>query len=387
MAHIFRYTRPQTMGEDNFNACAEWAHKMDQAVWEEGDLPMSAPPFLYDAFRSTNPSAIDPGFALNLQHTRRFTLYQQEAGRVPSQAGSEMVSLKAVEVMLNMTRTMLSDSQHQAGQQLNTATQAIQEATKIAPLPPPAPVPPRPGYECCVQHRCPNAPPPRRPRNSIRCGHTHVHVPHMHVLHVHLDCRHHSPHNNPPPYRRHRHARRDPTPELKYPRIPTPHPPEGFLFQGVGAEPQVEDQIMHDETPFDLGIAGPAGAVPADLGFASPAGPVPANLNVAGPAGPALVDFAQLRSPVAGTPARTDISVAGTETPCPRSPITEAAPEEFLGVGGPDVPPGLGLEDGFAAPANTEYAGSVTEGFENLGLGAANQMLDEFINPEAVAAI
>ncbi|EJD54995.1 hypothetical protein AURDEDRAFT_155238 [Auricularia subglabra TFB-10046 SS5] len=373
MAHIFRYTRPQTMEEDDFKACAEWAHKMDQAVWEEGDLPMSAPPFLYDAFRRTNPSAIDPRFALNLQRTRRFTLYQQEAGRVPGQAESEMVSLKAVEVMLNMTRTMLSDSQHQAGQQLNTAAQAIQEVAKIAPPPPSAPVPPRPGYERRVQHRRPNAPPPpRRPRNSIRRGHPHVHVPHVHVPHVHLDCGRHGPRDNPPPYRRHRRARRDPTPEPDYNRGPTPHPLEGFLFQGVGAEPQPdEDQIMRDETPFDLGIPGSGIPAPTDFG-------------AAGPVGPAPVDFEQPRSPIASTPARTDVSVAGTETPRLRSPITEAAPEDFLGVGGPDVPPGLGLENGFAAPANTEYAGSVTEGFENLDLGAANQLLDEFINPEAI---
>ncbi|EJD40962.1 hypothetical protein AURDEDRAFT_127349 [Auricularia subglabra TFB-10046 SS5] len=296
---------------------------------------MSPPPLLYESFRRANPSAIDAQFAVNLQRTRRNVLYQLEAqaGRPLGQAEAEMVSLKAVEVMLNMTRTLLSDSQHQAGQQLTTAAQAIRDAAKTVPPPTPEPEQPRPGYERRVQHRRPHAPPPpRRPRNSIRRGHTHVHVPHVHVPHLHLDCGRHGNRDAPPPYRRHRRARRDPSPEFEPLRGPTPHPLEGFLFQGVGAEPQPdEDQVMRDETPFDFGVAGPAHAALADLGIAGPAGPAPVHIEAAGPAGPALVDFAQPRSPVAGTPARTDVSVAGTETPRPRSPITEAAPEEFLG--------------------------------------------------------
>ncbi|EJD33836.1 hypothetical protein AURDEDRAFT_117806 [Auricularia subglabra TFB-10046 SS5] len=363
MAYALRYTRPQSMAEEVFKTCAEWAYKFDQAVWQEGDLPMGAPPYFYDAFRRANPNAIDPGLALNMQRNRRCTFYafEAQAGRLPGQADSaELVPLKAVELMLNATRTILSDSQQQSTQQLQTAVQAIEKAVKPAPS--------HSGYERRIQNRRP--PLPRRPRNSIRAHHHH---PHAHVPHVHLDCGRHGNRDAPPPYRRRRRARRDPSPDPDYQRGPTPHPLEGFLFQGVGAEPQGEDQVMRDETPFDFGAAGPAQAAFADLG-------------IMGPVQPVLADFVHARSPE-DTPARTNESIAGTATPRPRSPLTEIAPEEPLGLGDPAVPPGLGLEIGTIAPANTEYAGSVTDDFENLDLGVANHMLNEIINPEAVAAI
>ncbi|EJD51366.1 hypothetical protein AURDEDRAFT_159769 [Auricularia subglabra TFB-10046 SS5] len=364
MAYALCYTRPQSMAEEVFKTCAEWAYKFDQAVWQEGDLPMSAPPYFYNVFRRANPNAIDPALALNMQRNRRCTFFafEAQAGRLPGQAdGAELVPLKAVELMLNATRTILSDSQQQSNQQLQTAVQAIEKAAKPAPS--------RDGYKRRVQHRRPlNPPPPRRPRNSIRAQHHH---PHVHIPHVHLDCGRHGNRDAPPPYRRHHRVRRNPSPDPDYQRGPTPHPLEGFLFQGVGSEPQGEDQVMRDETSFDFGVAGPAQAALADLG-------------IAGPAQPVLADFVHPRSPE-DTPARTNDSIAGTATPRPRSPLTEIAPEERLGLGDPAVPPGLGLEIGIIAPANTEYAGSVTADFENLDLGVANQMLNEIINPEAVA--
>ncbi|EJD34378.1 hypothetical protein AURDEDRAFT_176571 [Auricularia subglabra TFB-10046 SS5] len=362
MAYALRYARPQSMAEEVFKTCAEWAHKFDLAVWQEGNLPMNAPPYFYDAFCRANPNAIDPALAVNMQRNRRgaFFAFEAQAGRLPGQVdGAEMVPLKAVEVMLNVTRTILSDSQQQSSQQLQTAVQAIEKAMKSAPA--------RDGYERRIQHRRPlNPPPPRHPHNSIRAHHHH---PHEHILH--LDCGRHGNCDAPPPYRRCRRARRDPSPDPDYQREPTPHPLEGFLFQGVGPETQNEDQVMRDETPFDFGIAGPVQAALADLGIAGPVQPVPA-------------DFVHPRSSL-DTPAQTTDSIAGTATPRPRSLLTDVAPEELPGIGGPAVPPGLGLEIGTIAPANTEYTGSVTDDFENLDLGIANQMLNDFVNPEAVA--
>lgn len=344
MAHV----QPDTMPDDVFRACSLWAFRMDQAVYGEGDLPTEKPPLFYDSFRRANPKAIDPALALNMQ---RAHFLAEKAAKVAIPAEPEKVSLSAVDRLFNNARELLKDSQRMSQQQMETAVKALSQAAR--------PAHPRPGYERRVMNRRERGlPPPRRPRNGIRAdrGHQHVHVP----LAL-FDLHDHAHGDDPPPYRRHRRAPRREPPRHDHQCNHTPHPIEGFLFQGAGAEAVDEDQVMRDETPFDFG------------GMAGPAPPLPA-------------EFANARATREDTPDGTNASVTGTATPRARSPTPAAAPEAS-GSGqhiAPLVPPGLGLEDGLAAPANSEYAGSVTDGLDQLDLGAADQLLNAFLNPEVV---
>ncbi|EJD53441.1 hypothetical protein AURDEDRAFT_120067 [Auricularia subglabra TFB-10046 SS5] len=283
-----RLTRPQGMNESLFKTCSDWATRMDQAVHQEGPVPMDEVPLLYDMFRRANPDALDPVFARSLQrHQRELRLVQQlrdanipiPAPPPPAPSAVAMVPLLAIELMLANTKSILGTVQRDARWQLQSALRAVGRSA------PPPHAPPMRGYRRRNWNRryqehdrtlpelndflasfinsfdAEYAP---RPRNSMRRG-PNYHTPAGPRPHDRRRQAGGPPsEGGPPSYRRnHEHECLHPphTPAGHSARDATPHPRAGVLFRDD------EDFIMREATPYDDTLSQPEAPAPAAVTF------------------------------------------------------------------------------------------------------------------------
>lgn len=383
-----RHFRPSTfvcppgMSDGIYDACVKWARLMEGAVYNDKPVPTDDVPLLYDMFRRVNPHAVDPVLGRSLQ-TRQLEIKLAREARgiydAPADS-SEVMPVSAMRLMLSATQSMLESAQEGARWQVETAIAAMGHSSGRGG-------PPN-GYRRRNQNRrhqldyAPYRPRPER----VHFSRNRDEYPFNGAGHRRDD---------PPSYRRDRHPFRPTSPVA--PPHDTPHPRAGFLFRG---DPVDVDHVMRDETPFDARAPRPAAPVhdeanPIDLmtpapdvvhpidnllglrtpapvindseagtqGTITPRAPTPASVVENDGADREVFAF-EPHAVMGAFPAQTRITVTAFPENTPAEPVAGPSSEPA------QLP---------AAPANSEYAGSVTDEFEQLDLGAADQLLTEYL--------